>query len=229
MVPVTIFDAALPRNAPASGPEAEAFLTACEAFLENDRPDAVLSYGGDPLALAAMAVAKRLDIPVLFSLRNFSYRVPGTFASADYVLVPSEFSRCYYWNEMGLACHYIPQVVDWGRVLCPHPKPLPEGEGTAGLKSEIPNSKSETNPEIRNLKFENGGPHPNPLPEGEGTRSPQPLAEREGTISPRCVTLVNPEANKGIFVFARIAERLAELRPDIPLLVVEAARAVGRS
>src|SRR5262249_29117910 len=37
----------------------------------------------------------------------------------------------------------------------------------------------------------------------------------------RYVTFVNPEPNKGVFVFARIASELARRRPDIPLLVVE--------
>lgn len=37
----------------------------------------------------------------------------------------------------------------------------------------------------------------------------------------RYVTFVNPEPNKGVFVFARIAEQLHRTRPDIPLLVVE--------
>jgi glycosyltransferase involved in cell wall biosynthesis len=35
------------------------------------------------------------------------------------------------------------------------------------------------------------------------------------------VTFVNPQPEKGVFVFARIAAELARRRPDIPLLVVE--------
>jgi glycosyltransferase involved in cell wall biosynthesis len=37
----------------------------------------------------------------------------------------------------------------------------------------------------------------------------------------RYVTFVNPEPNKGIFWFARLAEVLGRARPDIPFLVVE--------
>jgi glycosyltransferase involved in cell wall biosynthesis len=40
-------------------------------------------------------------------------------------------------------------------------------------------------------------------------------------IQGRYVTFVNPQAEKGVFVFARIAAELARRRPDIPLLVVE--------
>jgi len=38
---------------------------------------------------------------------------------------------------------------------------------------------------------------------------------------PRYVTFVNPSYEKGVFVFARIADELGRRRPDIPLLVVE--------
>lgn len=37
----------------------------------------------------------------------------------------------------------------------------------------------------------------------------------------RYVTFVNPQPHKGVFVFARIAQQLSRIRPDIPLLVVE--------
>ncbi|MBX6313351.1 MAG: hypothetical protein IRY99_10620 [Isosphaeraceae bacterium] len=38
---------------------------------------------------------------------------------------------------------------------------------------------------------------------------------------PRYVTFVNPSAEKGVYVFARIADELGRRRPEIPLLVVE--------
>ena len=40
-------------------------------------------------------------------------------------------------------------------------------------------------------------------------------------IDRRFLTFVNPTAVKGVYVFARIAQELARLRPDIPILVVE--------
>lgn len=44
---------------------------------------------------------------------------------------------------------------------------------------------------------------------------------------PRYVTFVNPQPDKGVFVFARIAAELARRRPDIPLLVVEGRGKAG--
>jgi glycosyltransferase involved in cell wall biosynthesis len=45
--------------------------------------------------------------------------------------------------------------------------------------------------------------------------------------TPRYVTFVNPQPDKGVFVFARIAAELARRRPDIPLLVVEGRGKAG--
>ncbi len=115
------------------------FLCACDAFLEAERPDAVLTYGGDPLAKAVIRLAKTRDLPLVFWLHNFSYYYPQTFVPADYVIVPSQFNRRYYWETIGLAAQVLPLVVDWTRVEVnnsPHPRAptagwsLREGEGT---------------------------------------------------------------------------------------------------
>ncbi len=74
--------------------------------------------------------------PVLvFWLHNFAYGNRTAFEAVDYVIVPSEFSRRYYREKLGLECHVLPNIVHWeeaevkGRAG-PHPSPLPEGEGT---------------------------------------------------------------------------------------------------
>jgi glycosyltransferase involved in cell wall biosynthesis len=38
---------------------------------------------------------------------------------------------------------------------------------------------------------------------------------------PRFLTFVNPSCEKGVYPFARIADELGRIRPDIPILVVE--------
>ena len=38
---------------------------------------------------------------------------------------------------------------------------------------------------------------------------------------PKFVTLINPQPEKGVTVFARIALELSRRRPDIPFLIVE--------
>ena len=120
------------------------FYRACGAFLDADRPDVVITYGGDPMAETLILLAKNRDIPLVFWLHNFAYRDAQSFALADYVIVPSRFNQQFYWNSIGLATQVVPLAVDWERVRVnedPHPSPLPEGEDK---------------------------PHPGPLAIGEG-------------------------------------------------------------
>ena len=100
------------------------FYRACGAFLDADRPDAVVTYGGDPLAETLIRLAKNRDLPLVFWLHNFAYHDPRAFALADYVIVPSQFNRRHYWESIGLASQVLPLVMDWERVgvdNSPHP------------------------------------------------------------------------------------------------------------
>ena len=222
-VPVTLFNSASTRGGWINAEEIAAFLAACEIFLTKNRPDVVWTYGGDPVSLAVQMLVKRLDIPILFALHNFAYRHPGAFQLADYVIVPTEFCRQFYWHALGLASLKLPLVVDPARVRvergtgCPDPSPLPEPSG----------GTRRPRPWVHGARHGARSAHPTLLPEGEGTiRGPHrnPLLEREGIFY---VTFVNPEPRKGIHVFARIAEVLSQRRPDIPLLLVESAGKAG--
>jgi glycosyltransferase involved in cell wall biosynthesis len=53
---------------------------------------------------------------VVFGLHNFGYFDIYNFAPVDYVTVPSDFSRRHHWAKLGLACHTLPNVIDWQRV-----------------------------------------------------------------------------------------------------------------
>jgi glycosyltransferase involved in cell wall biosynthesis len=158
-IPVTLLN--VERNDPRrlTG-DARKFLDVYERVLANLRPDVVVTYGGDSLSLKMMEATKLHDIPIVFWLHNFSYPDRNSFQFADRVIVPSDFSREYHWQSLGLDCCTIPNLIDWQRVQ----------------------------------------------------------VQRR---TPRYVTFVNPGTYKGVFVFAAIAERLASVRPDIPLLVVE--------
>jgi glycosyltransferase involved in cell wall biosynthesis len=211
-VPVTLFNSASTRGTWINDEEIAAFLTACEIFLAKNRPDVVWTYGGDPVSLAVQQLAKRLDIPILFALHNFGYRDTAAFQMADYVIVPTEFCRQFYWDTIGLACLKLPLVVDSGRVSVGRgPQADPKPDGGTRLCSSHPTISPLTDSTDGGTRLCSAHPTISPLPVGE-----------EG-LSPRYVTLVNPEPRKGIHVFARIAEVLARQRPDIPLLVVEGA------
>lgn len=58
----------------------------------------------------------------------------------------------------------------------------------------------------------------------DATPIPQPMLEADVVAparSPKYVTFVNPEVNKGVLFFARLADELGARRPDIPVMVVE--------
>ncbi len=222
---------------PNEGERQTGFYRACGAFLDADRPDAVVTYGGDPLAETLIRLAKNRNLPLVFWLHNFAYHDPQAFALADYVIVPSQFNRHFYWESIGLACQVLPLVVDWGRVRVARCE-------ISNLKSEISNKE-----QIQKGKIQSG-PHPGPLPRtGEGTEGPNPLPEGdanklpsprpwvhgarplpstgEGRLARQYATFINPQSTKGLYVFARIAEQLAARRPDIPLLVMAGRSRAG--
>ena len=122
-VPLAVFNA--PFNAAGWFDQATttAFYQSYTAFLDDYRPDVLLTYGGHPVAISMMELAKRRDIPIVFTLHNFLYSGSQPFRLVDYVIVPSEFSRRYYWENFGLACQRLPNVVDWRRVEAQHRNP----------------------------------------------------------------------------------------------------------
>ena len=115
-IPVTIFRSVSTRGSWQDEAEVAAFFEAFKAFLDENRPDAVWTYGGDGVTDTMVKLAKNRDIPVVFGLHNFGYWDIFNFAPVDYVTVPSEFSRQHHWAKLGLACHTLPNVIDWPRV-----------------------------------------------------------------------------------------------------------------
>lgn len=161
-VPVTVFATDPPvASQPPTPVDTAAFLAVFRDHLARFRPDVVLTYGGDPASRGLHQIAREAGAKVVFWLHNFAYRDPFAFADCDAVVVPSEFSRAYHRDTIGLDCTVLAPVIDQNRVHVGRP---------------------------------DGG---------------------------RFVTFVNPEPNKGVFWFARIADVLGRTRPEIPLLVVE--------
>ena len=115
-VPVAVFSAPFTASGWSEKAEATAFYQAYTAFLDDYCPDVLLTYGGHPVAVSMIELAKKRDIPVVFALHNFSYSRAEPFKAVDYVIVPSDFCRRYYWDKLGLACQKLPNVIDWRRV-----------------------------------------------------------------------------------------------------------------
>ena len=112
-VSVTLFENASSRGGWFGQREVSAFLTACDLFLGKNRADVVVTYGGDPVSVAVQRLAKRHGAKVVFLLHNFAYHDRAAFALVDYIIVPSDFSRRYYRDEIGLECNVLSNVVHW--------------------------------------------------------------------------------------------------------------------
>jgi glycosyltransferase involved in cell wall biosynthesis len=93
-----------------------ALLAFFQRFLETFHPDVMITIDCDPISYGMIALAKRRDIPVVFTLHNFAHVDLVPFERVDYCTVPSEFARRYYWENQGLACHALPNPISWDRV-----------------------------------------------------------------------------------------------------------------
>ena len=78
-----------------------------------NRPNVVVTYGGDGVSIAVQQLAVRYGAKTVFALHNFGYTDRAAFAAVDYVVVPSEFSRRYHREKLGLECQVLPYVVYW--------------------------------------------------------------------------------------------------------------------
>ncbi len=160
-VRVTLLPTSCSRAERAPNPrEGVIFLDLVDQVLEKFRPDVLLTYGGNPVSLDLMRLARAKRVPVVFHLHNFSYNDRRGFTDVSAVLFPSEYSQRFYRRRIGLEGTAIPYPVRLDRVVADDPEP-------------------------------------------------------------RFVTFINPQADKGMTVFARIALELGRCRPEIPLLLVE--------
>jgi Glycosyl transferase 4-like domain len=116
-VPTTLHQPALgPRPEPGED-EAGEFLRLFDEILGRFRPDVLVGYGGDPIALAMFAHARRLGISTVFTLHNFQYRGTPPFQDVDLILVASRFSAEFHREAIDLDCTTIPHLVDGSRVV----------------------------------------------------------------------------------------------------------------
>jgi hypothetical protein len=69
----------------------------------------------------------------VFWLHNFAYDDARCFEDVDRVIVPSEFSKQWYQQRLGLECRVLPYLIDWGRVSC-------EWSVVSGVAEESPRS-----------------------------------------------------------------------------------------
>jgi len=111
-------------------------------FLEANRPEVVLTYGGGLLSERLRGMARRQGAAAVFGLHNFAYHDRRDFAEVDYVVVPSRFSEGWYRQRLGLACHVLPYTIDPRRVEVGEEGVRSEGAESRGWASSGPASRS---------------------------------------------------------------------------------------
>ena len=72
-VPITFIRQDSTRHGKQTLEEVRTVLRFFQKFLGIYRPDVLLTYGGDPVTVGMIALAKRRGIPVVFAIHNFAY------------------------------------------------------------------------------------------------------------------------------------------------------------
>ena len=122
-VPITIVRLESTRKSEQPVEEVRTVLDFFRTYLEVYWPDVMLTYGGDPITQGMIALARRRGVPVVFAIHNFAYTGLAAFGGVDYCVAPSEFACRYYRDRLGLACHALPNPVDWDRVTVQYREP----------------------------------------------------------------------------------------------------------
>ncbi|MGC8644127.1 MAG: glycosyltransferase, partial [Isosphaeraceae bacterium] len=115
-VPVTVHRRSTHRCGELDAAEFRGFLSLTESVFERFRPDVLITYGGDLLTLELLARARRKGVATVFTLHNFSYPSPATFADVNAVIVPSRFSAEYHRQALGIESVTLPNLVDPNKV-----------------------------------------------------------------------------------------------------------------
>ncbi len=92
------------------------FRDAALTWLETNRPDVVITFGGLLLDLELQRCAKVAGAALVFYLANPRYGRRETFAQADLILANSAATAEHYAQAMGLQCQNVGVFVDTGAV-----------------------------------------------------------------------------------------------------------------
>ncbi|HEX7640615.1 MAG TPA: hypothetical protein VF472_00235 [Burkholderiaceae bacterium] len=86
-------------------------------WLEENRPDVVITFGGLLLDIEIQRCARAAGALLVFYLANPSYGRPETFSRVDLVLTNSEATGAHYRKTMNLHSHNVGLFVDPARTI----------------------------------------------------------------------------------------------------------------
>lgn len=96
--------------------ECQAFLQLLEETLARVRPDVVVSYGGDALAVRIRSRAQAFGAAIVCPFHHLHYRSASPFADASAIVTPSRFAASYYRRTLELECRVLANLIDFDRV-----------------------------------------------------------------------------------------------------------------
>jgi len=139
------------------------FRDIARAWLEQIRPNIVITFGGLLLDIEIQRCAKAVDAAVVFYLANPHYAKRETFAHADMVLTNSAASAAHYAASLGLQCQNVGAFVDVEPIVTTRREPglitfinpLPEKGVTLFLK--LVQKAAQTAADMRFLVVESRG------------------------------------------------------------------------
>ena len=146
-----------------SPPEEITYRDMVRIWLEQNRPDVVITFGGLLLDIEIQRCARAAGALLVFYLANPSYGRSETFSRVDLIVTNSEATALHYQKNLGLQSHSVGLFVDPGRALAARRdpqfvtfiNPLPE-KGVCLFLKLLERAASEA-PEMRFLVVESRG------------------------------------------------------------------------
>ena len=95
-----------------SPPEEITYRDMARIWLEQHRPDVVITFGGLLLDIEIQRCARAAGALLVFYLANPSYSRPETFSRVDLIITNSEATVAHYRKTMNLACRSVGLFAD---------------------------------------------------------------------------------------------------------------------
>ena len=118
-VPVTIFRTGDLHDGNLGFDRASSFLSFYDKLLDTFDPDVLVTCGvesaGDCSRLSGPLIdfAKRRDIPIVYMVSGMSFgNLWKKIYAIDYIICNHSETKTFFWETLGVACHYLPLVTN---------------------------------------------------------------------------------------------------------------------
>lgn len=96
--------------------EQRMFEAAWIKWLEQNRPNIVMTFGGSPYTTKLQGHARNRGIQIVHYLGNAEYQSDKFYHPKDIVICPSRFLRDHYKQSLGLEMHVLRNIIQYNRL-----------------------------------------------------------------------------------------------------------------